>query len=287
MNEDNKRRTLHRLAVTNAWFDLLKSEGPPRYAFRMDVSFREERLGGEEGDPVRFRIGLKRCEVVVILPRTENRLKISRRSIASGTMPATVILETETTATSAAEGSGSLGVGPSGATGNAGFSASASRKRTVKAKATQSAPALLGTRSESSDGDLSWIITRTDGDEILQGMLWSAKHDEPRFELIDQRPEEVRSKESITGLHQTLTVEIRCKREDLDIKGIELTDPEENKVMSRLLNRRKKDKVAEAFIKKKLQEEGLRVGNISEPFSDMVVGDLIVSLVDSDNELPW
>lgn len=85
-------------------------------------------------------------------------------------------------------------------------------------------------------------------------------------------------------MYATVTVEVRCKREDLEITDIALTDPAKAKSMIYLLNRRKAEKVAEAFIKHQLHQEGLRVGDIHEPFSDLVVGDLLVSLVDCDDD---
>ena len=142
---------------------------------------------------------------------------------------------------------------------------------------------LQGTRSRSSDGNLSWTIACTDGAEGLEGMLWDARHDEPRFEFVDLRPIESRLRGERTGLHATRTVEVRCKREDLEIGDVELTDPLGAKWAARLTNWRKTTKAAEAFIKYWLQQEGLRVGDIHEPFSDLVVGDLLVSLVDDDD----
>ena len=130
---DNKRRTLRQLAVTRAWFDPIAEKDPPRHAFRMDVAFREERLGGGEGDPVRFRVKLRRCEVVVVLPRGEDGLRIDLRTVVSNPTPATVAIERWPTASSEVSGSGQLGVGAAGATGSASLSSSAKRSRSVEA----------------------------------------------------------------------------------------------------------------------------------------------------------
>jgi len=281
ISNNNKRRTLHRLAVTRAWFDLVQDSNPLRYTFHMDVSFQNERLGGGEDDPVRFRIGLKKCELVVVLPRDKDALKIDPRTIASDQSPAYVTIDRKTLASAEMSGSGALDVGPAGMTGSANLAASATRARSVEATTNEVMPVLLGMRSESTDGNLSWSIERTNGPEILKGQFWDAKKDEPRFVVVDQRPIEVREQEARTGLHATVTVEVRCKREDLDITHIELTKPSDIKLMGLLPNRKKSMKAAEAFIKHQLQKEGLSVGDIHEPFSDLVVGDLLVSLVEN------
>lgn len=276
-------RTLGRLAVVRAWFELIKDCSPPRYAFRMDVAFEDDRLGGGDNEPVRFRVGLKRCEIVVILPRGETKLKVDQRTVRSGQSPANVTIERKTGAVSELKGKGELGVGPSGATGSANMAASAERTRSVTATTNDVVPVLLGTRSRTKENDQSWRVSRTDGAEILQGMLWNANEDGAMFELIDGRAEEVRDREYQTGLHATATVEVRCKREDLEVTDIMLTDPEEKKLMRSLINRNKAMKVAEAFIKQQLRDEGLRVGNIHEGFSDLVVSDLLVALVEEND----
>ena len=288
ISQNNKRRTLQRLAVTRAWFDPVPGADAPRYALHMDVAFQEERLGGGEGDPVRFRVALKRCEIVVVIPLGAKGLRVDPRTIASGQGPATVSVERRLMASSEAEGSVDFALAPAGAAAGVSVSASAKRARELEATTRQSLPVLLGTRSLSQEGDPSWTIKRTDGTDILEGMLWDARQDEPRFELVDRRPIEERDREHRTGLHTTVKVEVRCKREDLEITDIALTDQETVSRVAKWANHKKKAKVAEAFIKHRLQQEGLRVGDIHEPFSDLVVGDLLVSLVDGgdDDDLP-
>lgn len=279
-SNNNKQRTLGQVAIVRAWFSPLPDREPLRYAFQIDVAFQSDRLGGGPLDPVRFRIGLKRCQLVVVLPRGEAGLKIDQRTIVAGNTPATVKITQTIAAASETSGSASLGIGPSGATGSVKLDAAAKRTRSIDAFSETSLPVLLGTRSLSNEGHQAWNISRVDGSPVLEGLLWDANNDPARFELVDARTVEVRKQEEITGLHATITVEVRCKREDLEVTEISLTDPEEARIMARLTNRNKAVKVAEAFIKKKLQEEGLRVGNMSEIYSDLVVGDLIVSLVE-------
>ncbi len=117
-------------------------------------------------------MGLKKCEIVVVLPRGEAGLKIDQKTVRSGQAPANVKIERRTAASSELKGAGALGVGPSGATGSASMAASAERTRSLTAATSDVVPVLLGTRSRTKENDQSWRVTRTDGAEILQGMLW-------------------------------------------------------------------------------------------------------------------
>ncbi|TGN55489.1 hypothetical protein E4L95_14995 [Paracoccus liaowanqingii] len=208
-------------------------------------------------------------------------MTIDKRTLVAGHLPTTVTIKQHIEATSKAGGTASMGLGPSGLTGGLAMEAFVSRSKSVEALSEQTVPILLGTRSQSEDGYQSWNVSRTDGAPVLDGLLWDANSEQARFELIDNRPAETREQEKRTGLHPTFTIEVRCKREDLEVTEIGLTSPTDARIMHTLLNRGKSLKAAEAFIKKKLQEEGLRVGDLNEFYSDLVVSDLIISLVEN------
>ncbi|MEM0961676.1 MAG: hypothetical protein AAGK21_03920 [Bacteroidota bacterium] len=275
----NKIRSLGQIAVANAWFDLVERDGPPRYSFHLDVSFRRERIGGEEGDPARFRVALKECEVVVLLPTGETELRIDRRTIATHRSSRSVERTREQVSSQALQGTAGMEVGPEvfGARANAAAGLERATKETTTSRS--EGPPLLGQRSATREGDLSWVISRNDGSDFLDDVLWDAKM-EPRFEIVDGRDERVQERDARTQIYPTFTVEVRCRSEDLRIDEIELTDPDERGLLSRLGAPKKRQKAAEALIKRELQMNGLRVGDIHQPYSRLVVGDLIVALVE-------
>ena len=275
----NRRRSLGQIAVVNAWFDPVPSEGSPRYRFHMDVSFQEERLGGEDGDPVRFRVGLLRCEVAVVLPTSRSGLLIDPRTIATDRKGAKITRSRERVDTRSAKGSISSKLGAGRVTAAAEGELGAGRSVTDKIVAQGETALLLGQRSKTADGDLSWIISRTDGAGILDDVIWDARN-EPRFDVIDRGDVAVREQEAKTNLHPTIRVEVLCRQEDLLIRDIALTDPEESRIAATLSGSKKRRLAAESFIKRKLENEGLPVGKIHDPFGHLVVGDMIVSLVD-------
>lgn len=281
---NNKYRSLGQVAVANAWFDPVATDGAPRYRFHMDVSFREERLGGEEGDPIRFRVALLRCEVAVVLPFGEASLVIDPRSIASDRADTTVSRSGERVNSHSAEGSAVAKAGPTGFTAGIEGKVNGSALTTDTIKTEGRTALLLGQRSRTEEGELSWIITRADGRGILDQVVWNAQT-EPRFDLIDKRATEVREREALNQLHPTIRIEIKCRSEDLKIDDIALTDPEERRLMASWAGANKRKKAAEAFIKRELLQNGLRAGNIHEPYGRLVVGDMIVSLVDDAQQL--
>lgn len=245
----------------------------------MDVSFREERLGGEADDPVRFRVALLSCEIAVILPVGETKLAIDPRSIASDQKCSVVSRSLEHVSGHSAEGAIALKTDLTGMSGGVEGKISGSKSTTDTVTIRGETPLLLGQRSRTNNGDLSWIITRADGSGVLDQVVWDAKN-EPRFDLIDNRDATLRQNDMRTQLHPTIRVEIHCRSEDLQIKDITLTDPEERKVTALWAGERKRKKAAEAFIKRALLTEGLHAGNIHDPYGRLIVGDMIVSLID-------
>ena len=268
------------MAVVNAWFDppgvALAGASPdrPRHAFRMDVAFQAARLGGE-GEEVRFRVRLRECEVVVRRPDGETDIGISRQTIDAGGILATVERTDEAERSGRAHAEAAIGLGSTGATAKAGAGVAVSH--TSKATVTQSLPLLVATRSQTLDGHLSWRVQRTDGIAGLDGLLWDARNGPPRFTAVDTRTPEERARHERTALPPTLRVEVRAKSEDLIIDRLELTDA---RPWSKLGPTRKAEVAARAFIKRSLIEERLPVGDIHEPFSDLVIGDMVVALTD-------
>lgn len=281
---NNKYRSLGQIAVVNAWFDPVETNSTPRYRFHMDVSFREERLGGEEGDPVRFRVALLQCEVAVVLPDGEANLVIDPRSIASDQANTMVSRSRERVSSRSAEGSASTEIGPTSLSGGLKATVSGNASVTDTVTTQGSTTLLLGRRSRTEKGDLSWIVTCAEESGILNELVWNARTD-PRFDLIDNRKKEIRERDARNQLHPTIRVEIICRREDLRIEDIALTDPNDRKSISPFGGDKKRRIAAEAFIKRELLQNGLRAGNIHEPYGRLVVSDMIVSLVDDAQQL--
>lgn len=80
MNQDNRKRALAEVVAVDAWHQGF-AQKVERVDLHVDVVFKSGRVGGEPGDDVRFRLRLKRAEVVVIVPPTEPA-KIDKASVS-------------------------------------------------------------------------------------------------------------------------------------------------------------------------------------------------------------
>ena len=67
-NSDNRKRALADLVTIDVWHD---DFGKRRVNLHADVVFGTARVGGESESQVRFRLSVKRAEVVVIVPDFE------------------------------------------------------------------------------------------------------------------------------------------------------------------------------------------------------------------------
>jgi hypothetical protein len=107
------------------------------------------------------------------------------------------------------------------------------------------------------------LVEPFDG-SILAGRPWDAEQ-MPRLKLKDLRKDRTR------GIPPTVRVEVRCKREDLDIQGIEIKDGRRWSGLKSRLGILNKLAAAESYIRDRLTEEGLEVKNISDPFGQLTL----------------
>lgn len=272
--DNNYRRTLRQLAVANGWFE--NEEGSDRHTLHLNVTFREERLGGDIDEPVRFRVRLKRCEIVVIVLDDENSLSVDPRSVDYTKPDKPAEARRAKTKNDDFEFGGEVLVTSEKPSGKGWLKGKKAKSNSNETSDTQSINILHSLNSRSVDGHPSWMITNA-YNEYLEGSLWDP-HEEPRLTLIDKRSEAARTRHIETGMNPYCRIDIRCRREDLEILEITLRDPERDGFEKQRQDYKVRLRAAESFIKHQLQLEGLAVGDIHEMFSDMIVGDLIVPL---------
>jgi hypothetical protein len=263
--------------VINAWFDPL-GDVHRRYSFHANVAFQEERLGSDSAASVRFRISLKRCEVVVILPSDRSTLKADPRTLAM-TPPRSPISQERTNKRSRAARIGAK-FGFTGGRPDLGITASADGGVSAETSQSdvQSIPILSTLHGQSKDRHHCWRVSGEYEGKLL-GSLWNAA-EEPRFQVIDQRSAENRELDKERGLPPIASVEIRCMREDLVISEISLKDEEEERAARGKSGHKNRLKAAESYIRTELLKEGLSVGDLSDVFSEMTIAEMIVPLHD-------
>ncbi|KQZ33802.1 hypothetical protein [Caulobacter sp. Root1472] len=271
MAEHNRRRALADLVGLDAWKGAPDKQG--RFTLHVDVAFGASRVGGDVEEKVRFRLSLKRAEVVVIVPETEpaavDKASVARVNDAASRVKST---KTRTSATKIAAGGSLLaGVSAKGpkAEAKASANASAQAARSATTTSTRQTASLMVCQGKTEDGDYRWVVTPALDGERLEGHPWDAG-DAPRLKVRDTR------KDREKGIEPTVRVQVRCLREDLVISDIVLKDAKLWHKLSQSPTHRNRIAAAEAVIRDRLMKAGLVHGALDEPYAEMCLAEATV-----------
>lgn len=264
-NFDNRKRAFADVITIEAWHDNF-NEKHSRVDLHADVVFGKARVGGESESPVRFRLSVKRAEVVVIIPETEP-VTIDKKSISrdapefEGRITEITEQKTKTSAKTKVSASAS----PVGVRGSLSAEAGGETDLATSRKLAVSGAIrfMLVTQSQTDDGHYRWTI-EPHTKQILEGRPWDAVK-RPRLKLIDKR------KDRKKGIPPTVRVEVQCRREDLLIEDVKIKDESLWEAAKSRAGFKNKMAAAEAYIRDRLSEEGLEVQNISEIFSQITL----------------
>jgi hypothetical protein len=257
-NADNRRRAFADVVTIDAWHDQFDNECKTA-DLHADVVFGTARLGGEAASQVRFRLSIKRAELVVIIPETEP-VSVEKTSVSRDApeFQAKMTGTVETTAQSKIQASANASVSEKGFKGSIGTGVKAESSVTAKEKieTSQIVQLMLVTQSKTEDGNYRWVIT-PQAQKVLEGRPWDANKN-PRMKLVDGRRN--RSK----GIPPTVRIEVHCRREGLEIRDIEIKDETLWEKLSEKAGLRNKIVAAESYLRDRLAEEGLEAGQISD-----------------------
>jgi hypothetical protein len=233
-----------------------------------DVVFRTARVGGESASPVRFRLGIKRAEVILRIAPTEPveiiPSSVSRDDpLSHGRLTLTVgssATRASNVRASAAVGR-NVGVGVSlGAEG----SKSLADTQAVSVDRPSSAANVLQTKT--ADGQYRWELTPVIGD-VLEGRGWDAAT-APRARLKDTRM-------GAKSLPPTVSIEVVCAKEDISITDISVKQDGSLRALNLSFNNQNRRAAAEAYIRSKLSEIGLTSENFDDPFGVVRLADVL------------
>ncbi len=268
VSSPNQRKVFADVVSVDAWHS--RFDGKSATAdLHADVVFRVARLGGEKESPVRFRLGLRRAEVVVVAPPTEPvevvKESVSRdQSVSVGHLRIGTATETSTLAEMGAHAA--ISADSVSAALRAAARGSSSKSHQTSFEIDSAVRTILVTQSKTPDGQYRWELTPSNG-RCLEGRGWDAK-EHPRLRLRDTRG-------GASSLPPCVRVEIRCRKEDIEISDISLKD---EGVMERVRqaagfdNRRA---AAEAYIRSALTREGLSFESFDDPFGIICLADVI------------
>lgn len=271
----NTHRSLHQLAVINAWFDADKND-PTRYSLHANVSFREERMGREKSSNIRFRVAIKKCEIVVIPPDRGVSFQIDPRSIKTAAPKVAARQEREREKSVSKKFLGGLRGDRKSVDPNLDVRLEYSKGDRVSTSDIQTIEIMNELHGQSADGFPSWHISG-EYEGRLEGSLWDAKN-EPRFTISDRRSAIERERSKELAIAPLASIEVRCLREDIHIFDISFKDLEKNEQIQNRAGHMNRIRAAEAFLQTELLKEGLVFGDLSDIFANLTVADAVVPL---------
>ncbi|KPD12821.1 hypothetical protein [Phaeobacter sp. 11ANDIMAR09] len=261
--KSNLSKSLSEIVSVESWYTRFSEENRESDFF-MHVRFQEAVFGGEPEQSVRFRLRLRKADVVVSV---EEPLKIPKSSVRRDRLNVEATYEQERTEEKGADICGEVSgeVSPLGAKGNLRLTANAAQKvgETTKSTRKLRASGTLVEHSVDLDGNNRWSFSPVGGEHLLgqafdrTDPLMKVKHVEP-----------------MKKISPVVKVQVKCLREDIDI-----LDLEPKTVSKRLLRRgvgeAVKLRLAEAIIKDTLASEGLEFEGVAEKFASITVADVI------------
>ena len=227
-----------------------------------DITFSTARLGAEEDSPVRFKLRLKEALLTVIVPDSEP-VAVDRSTVARFDPAVTGVQKRRLTGRQKGAASvaldlkgGAKGLLPAGSLHVDAATASEVFDETTL---TRKLGAIIVRHSVDDVGNNRWRFT-PGTEDVLSGKPW-APNDTHLFKFKDTEPAGKRK------LEPSVRLELSCLREDLDIFDITFKDTKKGIIPLAYFDSPRRMIAAEAFIRTKLQEEGLPAPQMSEDYA--------------------
>lgn len=187
-NFDNRKRAFADAVTVEAWHEDFSSNALT-VDLHADVVFGTARVGGESESPIRFRLSIKRAEIVIIVPETEP-VSVDKSSVSRDTPEVrghlTEVIERKNATRAKANVSASLSPITVGASGEA--AAEIAHHASQKLSVSGAVRLISVTQSKTEEGEYRWIaLPRTQ--PFLEGRPWDPNK-EPRLKLIDKRKDQ-------------------------------------------------------------------------------------------------
>jgi hypothetical protein len=265
--DNNRKRALADVVSVEAWHQAF-DEKNTRADLHVDVVFGTGRIGSEAASPVRFRLSLRQAEVLVIIPPTEPA-KVDVASVSRDAPQIKVHATQRKKVRSTASVSGKIAAGYSNGMPLASLGLGVAGSETIddetRLAITRAVGAMSVTQSRSEDGHYRWVVTPT-LEDVLRGRPWDSAA--PRLKIIDYRNERT------VGLPPIVRVEVRCRRQDLNIEDISLKDGQKWRSIKRDTYFVNKRAAAESAIRDRLISEGLFYEDVEEIFASITIADV-------------
>jgi len=261
---DNIRRCLKNVVSLDGWIGAFADDGQAKV--HVDVVFLDALFGDQPNHKVSFKLTLKRAEVFLVVD-DQDPIKVIRSSIQRTVSNKTTSQKQESVVEASGEASADVKVS------NKGISGSGQAKAAVKAtsKTTKSTEQAIREYviQHFTDGTIpAWEVRRHDG-EAMTGAPWDANA-EPRLKI---------KRKAAEGSSEQLTIklELRCRRQDLQINDLKFTDTKKKSLFNAGNYQAQKLVAAEQVIKDELCAAGiLQNGDLSKDAVTLLIADTII-----------
>lgn len=268
-NTSNRRRAFADVVSIDAWHGDF-GDKVRKVDLHADVVFDTARVGGEEESQIRFRLSLKKAEVIVTVPDHEpvavDKGSVSRDNpVVTGVSTRTY--EQEKTGRGKASLRGSLRKGVPSANLDLSLEGEARVATKKRIDVSEKITLMEVVQSVTGEGNYRWLVSAAGGGK-LRGKPWDPVK-KPRLKLVDKRTNRSKS------LPPSVRVEVKCLREDLLIEDIEIKNGGIWGLTKGRLGFENRYAAAEAYIREALSKEGLEVKNISDDFGQLTLASTI------------
>lgn len=232
----------------------------------VDVVFGTAPIGEDAASPVRFRLSIRRAEVVVVIPDVEPA-SVDPTSVSRDTPKLKGVMTTRRSRSAkrsfVAKLFGKLSLTAPAATAAAGAKLEVAASREALVEGQGAIENIAITQSKSEDGHYRWILL-PHFEDTLSGRPWDPLA-QPRLKLIDER------RDVSVGIPPAVRVEVRCRREDMVISELVLKDEGLWESVQGKVGFRNRMAAAESLIRDRLIDDGLEVGDMGELFARLTL----------------
>jgi len=265
---NNTIRSLKSMISVSGW--IAKFDADNAATVHVNVVFGDGLFGAEPHHKIRFRLALKRAEVVVRIPDGQP-IHVIGSSVAYTPNSQKVTRETQTQSTVEMSGHFAGELSATGAAFAAGGKASADTRQTTSQTAIEDVRRYIVEHFTTDKSDNAWKVAHQEQRRVLSGAPWDPRT-EPRLSV--RRTAE----RNADGDKPSLTVEIRCRRQDLHIEGLQVKDDSIWRSFQSKKNRDANLAAAEQVIKDELVKAGfLNIPDLDEDFAELLVADVIIT----------
>lgn len=278
VQDSNFKRALEEVVSINGWRVTDEADECAHDIF-MDVSFHNAEMGHDTRSKVLFDLTIKEAQVALIIA-DGSKLKVDEHSV-DRTKPKERKIHSQTKQSKGSTWGAMFSIDAmKGALGKLAFGRSGSNatNTTIEQKERQRQ---ISTQHRMIDGKHhGWILRPEFGEKQLDGSVWDAAN-ERRLRVIDKRTDVERATDEAKGFPLELSIEVRCYEKDLIIEKIRAkpdeygNDPlEDVKITKRITDNQRA--AAEAFLKKRLLDEGLAAVLSGKSFGHVRIADQVV-----------